>query len=244
MAVQMERTNTMVGIAELIGDKRAVFFDFDGVVLDSNRLKIEAMKATLAPFGQDRVDRFIDSFRTRFGDARVHHFRRFFHDHLGQADGFDSFYAEHEPRYAARVLDGYAKAPLTKSIVLLLRHLRERSIACHIVTGGEPGQASQAVDQRGLGIYFDSIRGAPTTKTEHFRAIMASADLTADDVVFFGDASADIEAARAVGIDFVFVETWSLIPVSALPSGDRPFWAVPDLSPLCAARRIGGERPA
>ncbi|MFD0655240.1 HAD family hydrolase [Streptomyces malaysiensis] len=71
---------------------RLVVFDLDGVLVDSNELKVECVREALAEFGPELVDPCVHEFRRTFGRSRREHFLAFHQDHLGgeQATGRDS----------------------------------------------------------------------------------------------------------------------------------------------------------
>lgn len=63
----------------LLSEYEVYIFDCDGVILDSNHLKIEAMKNALeAHFSaQDLTEACVDYFRHNFGKSRFHHVAHF-----------------------------------------------------------------------------------------------------------------------------------------------------------------------
>ena len=85
------RTRSAMPLSDHVGERleqalaadRLVVFDLDGVVVDSNELKVECMREALAEFGTELVDPYIHEFRRTFGRTRREHFLSFHRYHLG-----------------------------------------------------------------------------------------------------------------------------------------------------------------
>ena len=62
-----------------LSDYEMYIFDCDGVILDSNQLKIEAMKNTLKVYFSDQnmIEECLEYFRKNFGKSRFHHVAHF-----------------------------------------------------------------------------------------------------------------------------------------------------------------------
>ena len=55
-----------------------IILDCDGVLLDSNRFKLEAMREVTSSWGDDVSNRFIDYAKQQFGSSRFIIFKYFF----------------------------------------------------------------------------------------------------------------------------------------------------------------------
>ena len=63
------------------------------------------------------------------------------------------------------------------------------------------------VDRRGLGGYFDELRGAPGAKADVLAELMRRYGLAPEEMLMVGDGLSDYEAARRAGVAFVLRQT-------------------------------------
>ncbi len=189
-----------------------VIFDFDGVVLDSNRLKTDAFGRVLsdAGYSSGTVGRFLAYQARNFGRSRYLLFEDFLRDFAGEEAG---------ERDAGRLLaafgracvDGYGAVAETEGIRRLLDRLRGAGTRLFVASGSDQEELRGVVVARGLGGYFEDVLGSPMRKTDCVAAILGAlggADAAAS-AWFVGDAVADLQAAEAHGVAFVYVRRYS-----------------------------------
>ena len=100
-------------LVALLRARESVHFDLDGVLLDSNELKVRCMVDAIAGLGPQVVAPFVAEFRVSFGRSRFEHFRRLYAHHLGGDErGWEDFYAIYGGAYGALVRARYGDAPL------------------------------------------------------------------------------------------------------------------------------------
>lgn len=176
-------------------------FDCDGVILDSNQLKIDAMHNALLPIISDieKVTICVDYFRDNFGRSRFHHVDVFVNEFLGLKE------SEKEPIKTA-VLKGYSSqckalylsADLTPKVLNFVSGLQGHK---YIASGSEQQELRDVFKERGLDTYFDGIFGSPTKKSDLIKEILNKHNSVTG--VMFGDAISDYEGAELNHIDFI-----------------------------------------
>lgn len=176
-------------------------FDCDGVILDSNKLKIDAMQNALASIINDseKVNACVNYFRNNFGRSRFHHVDVFVEQFLLLDDTSknkvkdDILHA-----YSSQCKSLYLKAKLTPGFIEFISHLNGKK---YIASGSEQQELREVFKARNLNNYFDGIYGSPTKKSDLVANIL---QLTAsDNAIMFGDAISDLEAAQANSINFI-----------------------------------------
>lgn len=192
-----------------LSEFRALVFDCDGVVLDSNRLKSEAFRIATLPYGEAAAEAFVAYHMANGGVSRFEKFRHFL--------------AEIAPRFAPGVegpdrdalLAAYAAAVeeglMTCGIAPGLEALRAATpgVPWLIVSGGAQAELRDVFARRGLDRLFDGgVFGSPDTKDVILAREIAAGKI-AKPALFLGDSRYDHEAASAAGLDFVFVSGWS-----------------------------------
>lgn len=190
-----------------LSDYNIYIFDCDGVILDSNQLKIEAMKNALeAHFSaQDLIIECIDYFRHNFGKSRFHHVAHFL-------DNILDIKKEQRNKLEQLILADFSKqcrtlylmAQLTPSFMAFLDQCKGKR---YVASGSEQGELRGVFAQRGLDVHFDGIFGSPTPKAELIQRILEQEQNT--NAVMFGDAESDMSSAQQNHIDFVFYAPYS-----------------------------------
>jgi phosphoglycolate phosphatase-like HAD superfamily hydrolase len=181
-------------------------FDCDGVLLDSNKLKSEAIFEAVEHFGDGLAAEMVKIHKRNAGRPRRESFEQFFFAVLGQencADEVDRLMT----RYSELVADRLGNCPQAPELEPLLRYLSERS-ALYVVSGGEQDEVRTAIENHGLDRYFSGIYGAPFPKMQILAEKLADGTFQPP-CLFVGDSRYDYEVAAQNGIDFIFVHGWS-----------------------------------
>jgi beta-phosphoglucomutase-like phosphatase (HAD superfamily) len=175
-------------------------FDMDGVLLQSNQIKHEAM---LDLFEMDEAQRqAVASYNLGTGGVpRRQKFAHIWAEILGRPYG---------PAVEGALADAYERAlgrrllevPLVEGVQAFIESC---ALPCHVCTAAPEREAREVLSRRGLAGQFERIFGAPTTKQEALAAITRIARCAPERILFFGDSFADLEAARAAGCRFVGV---------------------------------------
>ncbi|MFZ2990283.1 HAD family hydrolase [Ideonella sp.] len=175
-------------------------FDMDGVLLQSNRLKHDAM---LALFEMDAAQRLAVE-RYNLGAGGVPRQQKFAHIWvaiLGRAYG-----AEVEAALASAYALAIARRLLDVPLVEGVQDFVEScGMPCYVCTAAPDAEAHELLTRRGLAGLFAGIHGSSTSKHMALEAIARQAKLPTDRLLFFGDSHADWQAARAAGCRFVGV---------------------------------------
>ncbi|MEI7251152.1 MULTISPECIES: HAD family hydrolase [Pectobacterium] len=177
-------------------------FDCDGVILDSNSLKIEAMRYALvdAVGNTDIVDVCVDYFKRNFGKSRFHHVDFFAEKILDisikDRDVFKARILEH---YSTSCKELYLTANITPGFLEMLKKIKGVK---YVASGSEQEELRWVFTQRKLDCHFSAIYGSPTAKVDIVKKIVALSAMPTT-CLMFGDAISDVNAAITSGIHFV-----------------------------------------
>ena len=173
-----------------------VFFDFDGVILESAGIKTAAFREVF--------DDAPESVRFHLENQGVSRFEKFrFHCEqvLGRAydataeremnDAFDAI-VQHQVDTAAFVPGAFE----------LLEALQHR-IPAFVASGTPENELVRIVQVRGLDPYFAGVHGSPRRKGEIASAVLSQRGVPPHRGLFIGDALADYEGALEAGLPFV-----------------------------------------
>jgi phosphoglycolate phosphatase-like HAD superfamily hydrolase len=208
-----------------LSEYEVLLFDCDGVILDSNQVKVDAFSDALREYPPQSVDRFLAYHRSTGGVSRYVKFREFFSDYVDVTDA---------PAKLARALDAFttrARAGLLQAPLLpgLERVLVRVASPCYVVSGGDQAELRDVFVSRSLDQHFVEILGSPTTKEQHLERL-GSEDRLSPPGVFFGDADKDMRVAEQFGLDFVFVSSVSDWPEGSQVAADRGHTVIADFS--------------
>jgi phosphoglycolate phosphatase len=214
---------------------RAIFFDFDGVLVDSVAVKTGAMRRLFAGERPEHVDAIVALHERLGGISRYRKFDLAYETILKRA------LPPHEReqlgrRFSELALEAVIAAPMIPGAADFIARYHEL-IPLFVVSGTPETELHLILERRDLSRFFNAARGSPRAKSEILRDLTAQHRIEPLDAVFIGDAITDRDAATSVGIPFLGI---------VAPGCDNPFGAgistLPDLSELDAAARLDGGR--
>ncbi len=185
---------------------KAIIFDCDGVIFDSNALKTAAFREVLAAYPQEVVDEFIVYHQTNGGISRYVKLRVFFTDFLKTSvdeEKLQKFLDE----FGSSCQRLYQQAALTPGCVTVLEKL-SKHIPLYVASGSDEAELQQVFAGKDLDKYFKGIYGSPKTKQDCVAEIIRKLN-SHKEVIFVGDAESDWKAATGANINFVFMAKFS-----------------------------------
>ena len=169
-----------------------VIFDLDGTLADTLPVCFVAFRRTMEAFSDRRYTD--EEIMAHFGPSEEGILQRLVPDRWEACLRVYLAVYEQEHLRAARLFPGIEEA---------LRRLRKRGIPLAIVTGKGPQSAAISFRHLGLARYFDVLEtGGPegSIKPQAIRKVLARWSVPPERVAYVGDASSDMEAARAAGL--------------------------------------------
>lgn len=180
---------------------RAIIFDFDGVIVESEHIKSRAFAALYWEHGSEVVDAAVAHHEANGGISRKQKIR-WVHRTLLGIDVDAAMLDDLGHQFSALVKDEVVacdEVPGARAVLDAQVGLRPM----FIVSGTPHEELLQIIDRRGLAGYFTEVHGSPPEKPVTVADILARHRLDARHVLFVGDAAADLRAARATGTRFV-----------------------------------------
>jgi phosphoglycolate phosphatase-like HAD superfamily hydrolase len=186
-------------------------FDCDGVILDSNALKVQAMKDSLysLSFSSAIVSRCADYFSKNFGKSRFHHVK-YFLDEIINTQNIDKedIGSKILACYSEKCRKLYMEADITPGFLEFISSLN----GCkYIASGSEQNELREVFKKRGLDKLFNNIYGSPISKDEIVSNILSKYNIT--NAIMFGDAISDFNAAVNNNIEFIAYLPYSNVSV-------------------------------
>lgn len=179
---------------------QALVFDMDGVILQSNEIKHQALLRLFDDFPEDLPE--IAAYDRRSGGVpRRHKFAHIWREILCLCYS-PEVEEEFISRYAELLRDGMLRAPLVDGI---MDFLASTPIPKYVSSAAPQEEVEAQLAARGLLGHFVAVFGSPTAKLEALRAVIGREACSPKEVLFLGDARADYDAAQAAGTAFAGV---------------------------------------
>ena len=183
---------------------KVIFWDFDGVIKDSVKVKTDAFEKLFSTYGNDIVKKI-----------RIHH------EENGGVSRFDKI-----PNYlkwvkqelSQEIVNRYSNqfSILVKKNVIdsewvvgVLNFLQNNHLSkkFFIVTATPQKEIEDILSQLKIDIFFQSVIGSPTKKGEAIKMILDNYSILPEDSVMIGDSESDYNAAIVNMVPFILRKT-------------------------------------
>lgn len=173
----------------------AIIFDFDGVILDSLKVKDDGFRELFQEFSPEAVDCLMAYHHDHGGVSRFVKIRYMFETILHKEITDDIVM-----RYAAKFSDIMLSklgdtAFLINSTVDFIRS-HHKNVPMHVASGTEENELRNLCDTLGLSGFFRSVYGSPMIKDDVVAKIIAENGYNTANTIMIGDSMTDHDAAR------------------------------------------------
>ena len=179
---------------------KAVFFDFDGVILESADIKTAAFAALFDGFPKHR-SRIL---AYHLGNAGLSRFKKF--DHIYRNILKRPLPPSERRRLGAAfsrlVLEKVLASPAVAGAGELLRRYGPR-LRLFVLSGTPQAELRRIVKRRGFSDFFRGVYGSPRTKEDLLTSLLRRHRLSPAETAYVGDAMSDFRAASSRDIPFV-----------------------------------------
>lgn len=182
----------------------AFFFDFDGVIVDSEKLKVEIYTQLFLPYLAGKKDFLTKYFLDRAGVSRVKKFHELIdrEEDLAEMNN-PKWISDLDEQASLLLVPKIIDCPLNDGFTDFVLKLKESQIPLFIVSGTEHHEINFICQQKQIASYFHGIYGAPRDKSEILNLIIKEYSLHPSEVFFIGDAMTDYKAAKDTQINFI-----------------------------------------
>jgi phosphoglycolate phosphatase-like HAD superfamily hydrolase len=190
---------------------KTIVFDCDGVVLNSNHLKIQAYFDVAIEFGanQTQAKALVDHHIALGGISRYPKFEYFLREIMHQAvtdDAMDALLNAFTTQ-VTRLLSACEVSPYLDA----LKHATKES-KWMILSGGDQAEIREIFKLRQLDTFFEGgVFGSPDNKDLVLAREKNNGNIQYP-ALFIGDSRYDYQASTKAGLDFVFLSDWTDVP--------------------------------
>ena len=180
---------------------KGIIFDFDGVIAESVQVKTDAFTELYASYGTEIVKQVVEHHKanggmSRFGKIEYYH-KSFLNKSLTKAE-----IEKLANQFSELVREKVIVAPYVPGA---LEYIKEcyKQYDLFISTGTPTDEIKQILIDREIAYYFTDVFGSPQEKDEHISIILSEYDMSANELLFYGDSDTDLEATEYHNINFV-----------------------------------------
>tara|TARA_Y100000768_G_scaffold387668_1_gene379718 strand:- start:3489 stop:4142 length:654 start_codon:yes stop_codon:yes gene_type:complete len=181
---------------------KAFIFDFDGVIVESLKIKSDAFYEIYQRFGLEVAKKVVDHHESNGGMSRFKKFKIYHNEFLGKAI-LDDEILELSKIFSNLVVQKVASANYVKGVIDFLQNISENNFKIFISTATPQIEINNILNLREINHFFDDVFGSPSEKTNHLLKIIDTYDFKASEMIFFGDSKSDMLAAQNVNTNFV-----------------------------------------
>ena len=182
-------------------NQQVIFWDFDGVILDSMQVRDKGFEEVLSNFPESEVKDLLEFHRNNGGLSRYVKFRYFFESIRNQ-----KITEEEIQDWAERFSVIMKRLLIDRSLLISdsMAYIQEHSNIqiMHIVSGSDQNELRYLCTELGISTHFKSIHGSPTPKKQLVKELLAKHNYPSSHCVLIGDSYNDFEAASDNGIQF------------------------------------------
>ncbi|MFV0565527.1 MAG: HAD family hydrolase [Flavobacteriaceae bacterium] len=193
---------------------KTIFWDFDGVIIDSMSVRDWGFREVFKDFTELQVDRLINYHRSNGGLSRYVKIRYFYEEILGkQISGEEVMkYADEFSKLMKEELVN-PKNLIIDSVFFIKENYQKYNF--HIVSGSDQEELRFLCKKLGLYPCFISIYGSPTPKKQLVASLLEKGGYNTHEVCLIGDSINDFEAAKANNITFIGYNNISLKKITS-----------------------------
>ena len=167
-------------------------FDFDGVIIDSNFVKKEAIYKSVINYSDiETSKKFVQYFIDNSGIPREKKIKHFFSESIS---------LKIKDKYEEILEKTYKNTNLIPGVVSFINKLKKNNKDILIISGGDPKEIKSILKIKKIDYYFSHVYGGPLTKEENFKISNSK-----EPILFFGDSKHDYLVSLTLNLDFIFV---------------------------------------
>ena len=179
-----------------------LFFDFDGVLFNSNKIRTKGFETIFREYPKPMVDKLVDYHNRNGGLSRYHKIRYFFENILMKeiSEELLQAYADKYRKVMSKELFN-EKLKITDALNFLMTH-RDKFDEVFIVSGSDQTELRSLCDYLEIADLFSDIYGSPIAKIDLVKNVLENNSFKLAECCLIGDSLNDKDAALINGIAF------------------------------------------
>lgn len=180
---------------------KTIFWDFDGVILDSNHVRTNGFKFIFKSFEKNKVDQLLKYHHSNGGLSRYNKIRYFFEEINGKIIN-DQKIKSFADKFSKYCFERLKKKSLIIEDSMSFIMQNSNYFDFHIVSASDEKELNEICKKLKITQYFSTINGSPKTKYQNLNDIILKYKYDFKKCCLIGDSFNDKEAAEKSGISF------------------------------------------
>ena len=183
---------------------KGIIFDFDGVIAESVQVKTDAFSSLYEQYGDNIITKVIEHHEANGGMSRFEKIKLYHESYLKKSITYEEI-QELSEQFSELVVEKVIDSPYMPGVFKYIQKCYEK-YNLFISTGTPTNEMKQILIGRGIAEYFIEIHGSPEKKSVHISKIMSKYNYHPDELIFYGDANTDVDAAEQANVPFVLIK--------------------------------------
>ena len=179
-----------------------IFFDLDGVILDSVDIKTRAFKKLYSKYGLHITRKVVAHHKANGGMSRFEKFK-FYHQEYLEINLNNTEIKALAQKFSRIVFKEVTQAPFIKGALHFLQECKKLRKTVFLVSATPQEELERIIRLKKINQYFKSIKGSPQDKTANIQDLIKKYKVNNHRSVFFGDSINDLKAASSNNIKFI-----------------------------------------
>lgn len=186
----------------LLNNIKVIFWDFDGVLMDSNSIRDKGFELVLSEYPVDQVEELLIYHQENGGLSRYVKFRYFFENIREQSITDEQINVLAE-RFSSIMKDLLVNPDLLIDETLDFVKSNNNKYRMYITSGSAQDELRFLCKRLNIDHFFKSIHGSPKPKKEWIKELIDIKSYNPNECVLVGDSINDLEAAIFNNINFL-----------------------------------------
>lgn len=187
-------------------DKYQYFiFDFDGVIIQSNEIKVDAFRELFAGQDEQVLSKILHHHISNGGISRFEKLKYYYSNYLNQTLSSDELILIGS-RFSDIVLNKVIDAEYVEGVLDFLKKISSLNKSSFIISGTPQEELELIVNKRQLSKYFKKVLGSPLSKNTHIKDLVENGFIDTSKTIYFGDSKEDYLAAANNRIKYLMIE--------------------------------------
>tara|TARA_B100001758_G_C18284910_1_gene543729 strand:- start:445 stop:1062 length:618 start_codon:yes stop_codon:yes gene_type:complete len=178
-----------------------IIWDFDGVIIDSDKVRTNGFRHIFRNFSKKDVNEIIKYHKTNGGLSRYVKIKYFFDSILKvelRNNNFKQYLSEYSAYMKVRLIDNNL---LINQTIEFIKKSNKKNM--FLVSASDQEELIFLTKKLSINNFFKEIKGSPTSKHENIKNLILKFGIDKTDTVLIGDSINDFEAAKKNGIKFI-----------------------------------------
>lgn len=180
----------------------AIFWDFDGVLLASNKIRDQGFSEVLKAFPEDEVGQLMAYHQANGGLSRYVKFRYFFEE-IRKEDITEDQIQGWAHKFSIIMMKLLTNKNLQIAETLDFVIHNYDSLPMYIVSGSDQNELRKLCKEHKIAQYFKRVHGSPKPKNQWIAEILKEEYLNPAQCILVGDSTNDYDAAIENGLHFM-----------------------------------------